>query len=135
MVYAARDRYVVFSFGTLDLRPFRFNRDVVIKAIRKGDEGKNEHDILLLLNSQPLRPDPANMTVPILDFLQYKDWHFAVMPCCYRCTKKPFLNASELLEFADQVMTVRIYYDELWNSTYYTCYCCNTHIQTLTSIR
>ena len=84
------------------------NRDVIIRVIRKGDEGRNEHEILLLLNSQPLRSESANMTIPILDFLQYEDWCFAVMPFCELCIFRVFGKASEVLEFAEQTMSVRL---------------------------
>jgi len=90
LVFAARDRK---------------NRDVVIKVVAKGDEGLNELEILHLLNSEPLRSDPANSTVPVLEFLTFRDWQFAVMPFYDACNASPFLRASECLDFAEQVLS------------------------------
>ena len=85
---------------------YRENRDVVIKVVSKGDEGRRELEILQLLNSEPLRSDPANATVRVLEFLEFHDWHFVVMPLCDQCDELPFLNMSEGFEFADQVLAV-----------------------------
>jgi len=48
------------------------------------------------------------MTIPVLDFLQYEDWYFAVMPFCELSILPVFANASEVLEFAEQPMSVRL---------------------------
>ena len=85
---------------------FRENRDVVIKVVAKGDEGRRELEILQLLNSEPLRSDPANATVRVLEFLEFHDWHFVVMPLCDQCDELPFLNVSEGFDFADQILAV-----------------------------
>lgn len=86
---------------------FRQNRDVVIKVVAKGDEGRRELEILQLLNSEPLISDSGSFTVPVLEFLEHFDWTFAVMPFCDHCDV-PFLNASECLDFAEQVLTVSL---------------------------
>ena len=85
---------------------YRENRDVVIKVVTKGNEGRRELEILQLLNSEPLRSDPANATVKVLEFLEFHDWHFVVMPLCDQCDELPFLNVSEGFEFADQILAV-----------------------------
>jgi hypothetical protein len=87
---------------------FSENRDVVIKVVAKGHEGLRELKILELLNVEPLKSDPANATAPIVEFLHYHDWHFVVMPFCDGSDEKPFLNAMECLEFADQVLSVSL---------------------------
>ena len=84
----------------------RKNRDVVIKVIAKGDEGHNELEILQHLNSEPLRSDPDNSTVPVLEFLSFHDWQFAVMPFYDDCDASPFLSALECLDFMEQLLTV-----------------------------
>lgn len=48
------------------------------------------------------------MTIPILDFLQYEDWYFAVMPFCGVCMFVAFGKASEVLELAEQAMSVSL---------------------------
>jgi len=110
-VFAARDRYWA-TFGSY----FQFtnlwycseHRDVVIKVVSKGHEGLRELKILELLNAEPLKSDPASATVPIVEFLQYDDWHFVVMPFCDGSDEKPFSNAMECLEFAEQVLSVSL---------------------------
>ena len=84
----------------------RKNRDVVIKVVAKGDEGLNELEILHLLNSEPLKSDPTNSTVPVLEFLSFHDWQFAVMPFYDGCDASPFLSASECLDFMEQILSV-----------------------------
>ena len=84
----------------------RKNRDVVIKVIAKGNEGLSELEILQHLNSEPLRSDPHNSTVPVLEFLSFHDWQFAVMPFYDDCDASPFLSASECLDFMEQLLTV-----------------------------
>ncbi|GBE83928.1 hypothetical protein SCP_0509870 [Sparassis crispa] len=105
-LYGDRSNFVSsFSpFAQLFAARDRLNRDVVIKVISKGTEGANERRTLELLNSEPLRSDPANTTVPVLDFLEYEDYCFAVMPCCGSSSSYPFLYASECLDFAEQLL-------------------------------
>ncbi|ETW78624.1 hypothetical protein HETIRDRAFT_419877 [Heterobasidion irregulare TC 32-1] len=93
-----------FPFSQVVAARDRENRDVVIKVVSKGDEGRRELEILQLLNSEPLRSDPANATVPVLEFLEFHDWHFVVMPFCDQCDELPFLNVSEGFDFADQIL-------------------------------
>ncbi|KIM42429.1 hypothetical protein M413DRAFT_444847 [Hebeloma cylindrosporum] len=83
----------------------RKNRDVVIKLVAHGDEGLNELKILHLLNSEPLRSDPANLTVQVLEFLSFRDWQFVVMPFYDGCDESPFLRVSECLDFVEQVLS------------------------------
>lgn len=87
---------------------FSENRDVIIKVVAKGHEGLRELKILELLNVEPLKSDPSNATVPIVELLHYHDWHFVVMPFCDGSDEKPFLNAMECLEFAEQVLLVSL---------------------------
>jgi len=81
------------------------NRDVIIKVVAKGEYGLEELEILQLLNSEPLRSNPANATVPVLDFLEYDSWHFIVMPCWSDCDMPWFRNADECLELMDQTLS------------------------------
>ena len=90
----------------ISFAPLKKNRGIVIKLIAKGDEGANELEILHLLNPEPLRSDPANLTVPVLEFLSFRDWRFAVIPYYDACDASPFLRASECLDFAEQVLSV-----------------------------
>ncbi|EGN92929.1 hypothetical protein SERLA73DRAFT_64892, partial [Serpula lacrymans var. lacrymans S7.3] len=80
------------------------NRNVVIKVVAKENEECRELEILKMLNSEPLKSDPCNATVPVLEFLQCEDYHFAVMPFCDRCEEPPFRNIHECLDFAEQVL-------------------------------
>jgi hypothetical protein len=95
----------------LSIEPIYFHRegrDVVIKVIAKGEDGNDELQILQFLNSEPLRSDPANATVPVLEFLTYDGWKFAVMPHWGSCDYPPMKNVAECLEFADQILSVSL---------------------------
>ena len=82
---------------------FRKNRDVVIKVIAKANEGLSELEILHHLNLEPLRSDPNDSTVSVLEFLGFHDWQFAVMPFYDDChsDSSPFLSESECLDFME----------------------------------
>ncbi|PPQ96146.1 hypothetical protein CVT26_004781 [Gymnopilus dilepis] len=91
------------NFKSRFLAP-RNNRDVVIKPVSKGDEGRTERQILQVLNSAPLRSNPANPALEVIEFIELHDFCFAVMPCCDACDDRPFLTSFECLEFAEQVL-------------------------------
>ncbi|KDQ18764.1 hypothetical protein BOTBODRAFT_153640 [Botryobasidium botryosum FD-172 SS1] len=82
----------------------RCGRYVVIKLVSKGKEDSNELQILRLLQSEPLWSDPSNATIRILEFLEYDDLRFAVMPFCDDSLAYPFINISEYLDFTEQVL-------------------------------
>ena len=108
-MFAARDRSCIFRVAsTLNakLSTCSHGRDVVIKVVRKGAQGRSEYEILRLLNSAPLRDHPGNSTVAVLEFIEYEDWYFAVMPFCDGCDEVPFCNAAEVMDFAEQVLSV-----------------------------
>jgi hypothetical protein len=42
----------------------------------------------------------------VLEFIQYEDWHFVVMPFYDGCYWPRFANAAEGLDFAEQVLSV-----------------------------
>ncbi|OCH86784.1 hypothetical protein OBBRIDRAFT_852835 [Obba rivulosa] len=107
VMMAARDRCVVprAMKPASELLLSSYNRDVVIKIVAKGEDGMKELEILQYINSEPLRSDPRNATVPVLEFLQYQDWWFAVMPRCDQSDELPFRDASECLEFAEQMLS------------------------------
>ncbi|KAF8189339.1 kinase-like domain-containing protein [Pholiota molesta] len=90
-------------FGARD----RQNRDVVIRLVDQYSsdhpEGSIELQILRLLNSPSLRSDPRNATVPVLEFLEFDDWRFVVMPFYKESDRYPLLSAQECLDFACQV--------------------------------
>ena len=72
-VFVARDRcWVIFCsyFQFTNLWFFSEHRDVVIKVVSK---------VLEPLNAEPLKSDLASATVPIVEFLQYDDWHFVIV--------------------------------------------------------
>jgi hypothetical protein len=79
---------------------------VVIKVVAKAEEGLRELQILRRLSSEPLKSDPSNPAVPVIEFLTYEDWHFAVMPFCDPFDSAPFLTASECLNVAEQALSV-----------------------------
>ena len=85
---------------------FSHDRDVVIKLVWKGDQGRTKYEILRLLNSAPLHDHPRNSTVPVSEFIECEDCYFVVMLFCDGCDEIPFRNAAEVLDFAEQVLSV-----------------------------
>lgn len=79
---------------------------MVIKVISKGDENIHELQILQLLNSEQLKSDPLNATVPVIEFVNFLDWTFAVMPFCDESFEPVMRNADESLELAEQILRV-----------------------------
>lgn len=84
----------------------RLNRDVIVKVVAKGDEGKNELKILQFLQTEPLKFHPQNATIQILEVLHYEDWVFAIMPAQDCCDEVPFQTVDEVLEFSEQLISV-----------------------------
>ncbi|KAF9000807.1 kinase-like protein [Hymenopellis radicata] len=81
-------------------------RDVVIKLVHneRTGEGSQEYNILRMLNSEPLRSDPRNSTVLVVDFLEFEDWRFVVMPYYSACDVMPFVTPYETLDFAEHII-------------------------------
>ena len=99
-VFVARDRcWAIFCsyFQFTNLWYFSEHRDVVIKAVSKGHEGLRELKILELLNAEPLKSDPASATVSTVEFLQYDDWHFVIIPFYGGFDEKSFSNVLNSL--------------------------------------
>ncbi|KAF9481627.1 hypothetical protein BDN70DRAFT_854812 [Pholiota conissans] len=88
--------------------PPSLNRDVVIKLVDKHSpdhpEVSVELQILRFLNSSPMRSDPRNATVPVLEFLEFHGWIFVVMPAHEGCDEYYFLTSRECLDFACQIL-------------------------------
>jgi hypothetical protein len=109
-VCCSRQVFQAFSLSQLSYAQLTIfvshDRDVVIKLVRKGGQGRSEYEILRLLNSAPLRHHPGNATISVLEFIEYDDWHFVVMPFCDGCDEVPFRNVAEALDFAEQVLSV-----------------------------
>ncbi|EPQ54839.1 hypothetical protein GLOTRDRAFT_42983, partial [Gloeophyllum trabeum ATCC 11539] len=85
-------------------KTYRKNRDVVIKPVSWGSEETQELRILRYLNSDPIRANPANATVPVIDILEHSAWTFAVMPFWGDCDRPEFATAGEALEWASQLI-------------------------------
>ncbi|KIM36293.1 hypothetical protein M413DRAFT_320168 [Hebeloma cylindrosporum] len=58
----------------------RLGRDVVIKVVSNESVASAELKALELLNSEPLRSDPRNHTIHVVEFLHLHNFVFAVMP-------------------------------------------------------
>jgi len=50
-----------------------------------------------LVQSWPLLDYPGNSTVTVLEFIEYEDWCFVVMPFSDGYDEVPFCNAAEVL--------------------------------------
>jgi hypothetical protein len=78
---------------------------VYIKEVRTGDL---ESSIALMLNTID---DPANHSVPILDTFEdsvNKSISYLVMPFLRLTDDPPFEVVEEVLDFADQILEVRL---------------------------
>ncbi|KAJ3485370.1 hypothetical protein NLJ89_g11903 [Agrocybe chaxingu] len=76
------------------------NRDVVIKLLGKRSDSSDiseEYQILCLLNKELAREDQRNATLPVLEFIDYEDWKFAVMPMCFPITSCKIIRPSATL--------------------------------------
>ena len=69
----------------------------------------NELAVLKYLNSDELRADEANATVPVLEFIEYGVWTFAVTPRWTDSTSPEFTNIGEVCDWALQFIKVSDY--------------------------
>jgi hypothetical protein len=69
----------------------------------------NELAVLKYLNSDELRADEANATVPVLEFIEYGVWTFAVTPHWTDSTSPEFTNIGEVCDWALQFIKVSDY--------------------------
>ncbi|CAA7266295.1 unnamed protein product [Cyclocybe aegerita] len=91
------------------------NRDVVIKLLGKRSDSpdiSDEYQLLCLLNTELARADQCNATVPVLKFIDYEDWKFAVMPMCCGSAAYPLLTSEECLNLASQLLHALAYLHE-----------------------
>ena len=86
------------SYIAVQLRPWRCH-----KAGLKRWLGMKWIRVPLLA---PLCDHPRNSTVPVLEFIEYEDWYFVMVPFCDGCYEVPFHNAAEVLDFTEQVLSV-----------------------------
>lgn len=67
-----------------------------------------ELQILKALSSEPLRSDPRNHTIPVLQFIPGNGFEFAVQACWYEQWQwPPFDCAASRFEMARQLLEVR----------------------------
>ncbi|KAF7763439.1 hypothetical protein Agabi119p4_7976 [Agaricus bisporus var. burnettii] len=74
-------------------------RDVVIKAI-SGAVPNNELKALQLLHSEPLCNDPRNRTIPVIEFIEYNQQTFVVMPRWCVAIECDFVTVGEIIGYA-----------------------------------
>ena len=82
------------------------NTRVYIKPVRTGDE---ESQIAMMLSAEPLRSDPRNHCVPVLDLFQDDEdprISYMVMPLLRDMDKPSFEMIEEVLDFVDQILEV-----------------------------
>ena len=79
---------------------------MVIKEVGRGDE---ESRIARMLSSEPLKDDPKNHSVPILDVFDDPtddSKSFLVMPLLRPADHPPFDHVKEIVDFVDQLLEV-----------------------------
>ncbi|KAJ7748354.1 hypothetical protein B0H16DRAFT_1849167 [Mycena metata] len=86
---------------TVNLALDRHLRDVIIKVVMKDVELV----VLKRLSSEPLRSDPRNHTIPVLDFVPWDGFHFSVQARWYDYVCQPSPDsARSRLEIARQLL-------------------------------
>jgi hypothetical protein len=123
----ACSQYVCPSYSPIILHTsliasFRDDLDVMIKFISYKEDGASELEILKYLSSEPVKSDPDNPALPLLDFLCHDDLKFAVQPRWSSCVEPEFFNISDGLNFCIQVTKVMDFTQ--------TCFTRDTHCPT-----
>ncbi|KAJ7291710.1 WD40-repeat-containing domain protein [Mycena rebaudengoi] len=100
-----RDRAITFFQENvfINLALDQYLRHVIVKVIMAGSI---ELQILKHLSSDPLRSDPRNHTIPVLQFIPCNGFEFSVQACWYEhwqsppfdCARSRFEMARQLLE-------------------------------------
>jgi hypothetical protein len=78
-------------------------RRVILKAVRASS---NELKIVRLLSTNPLRAEPRNHTIPVLEILEEGDWAIIVTPEWGFNHWEPCGSIKEYLEFSRQLFEV-----------------------------
>jgi len=91
---------------------------VIIKEVERNDE---EIRIARMLNSEPLKDDPRNHSVPLLQVIDDPDddtKSYLVMPLLRPADHPPFDHVKEIVDFVDQLLEVRLVRSQNPNLTY-----------------
>ncbi|KAF8888001.1 hypothetical protein CPB85DRAFT_1334833 [Mucidula mucida] len=89
----------------------RIGRDVMVKAV-SGSKPTKELQALRLLQSDALRDDPRNHTIPVLDFIEFNNQVFAVMPRWTRATRADFVTVGELVRYGQAFLEATAFIHE-----------------------
>ncbi|KIM36285.1 hypothetical protein M413DRAFT_449332 [Hebeloma cylindrosporum] len=76
-------------------------RDVVIKLVSDTTTPSQELKVLQYLNSEPVRSDPRNHTIFVVDFLNINGLIFAVMPRWDAAFNAEFDTVEEIMQCAE----------------------------------
>ena len=99
---------VDWSDYLISLLLFSKNRDVVIKPVSHGENKTNELRILEYLNSETLRADKTNATVPVIEFIEHSGWTFSVSQRWHWSTEPEFFDIGEVLDWSLQLIAVSL---------------------------
>ncbi|KAF8900810.1 hypothetical protein CPB85DRAFT_1458127 [Mucidula mucida] len=86
-------------------------RDVIIKAV-SGSNPTKELRALRLLNSDTLRDDPRNHTIPVLDYLEFNGQVFAVMPRWNVAIWADFATVGEVVRYGQAFLEATAFLHE-----------------------
>ena len=96
-------------FNLIDAR--RVSDDTLV-FIKRVETSSKELDIALMFNTKELRQDPRNYCVPILDHFADPDdlsIPYMAMPYLFPIADPPFQLVSEVMDFVDQTLVVRVW--------------------------
>ncbi|KAI0352731.1 hypothetical protein OH77DRAFT_1513089 [Trametes cingulata] len=96
----------------MDARRISDNKLVLLKQVRRDSR---ELQITPYLSSHPLRRDPRNHSIPILDVLhdpQDDNWSYLVMPFLRYIDDPPFETVGDILECCEQLLQGLVFLHE-----------------------
>ncbi|KAJ7270747.1 hypothetical protein B0H12DRAFT_1093667 [Mycena haematopus] len=105
--YDYEDSATVFHNNVLDATRIRDGKKVMLKRVETNSQ---EIEFMKYFNRPPVRNDPRNRTIPLLDIIPAPDtsWTFLVMPYCRVFNSPPFHCRNEFLEAMTQFLEVRL---------------------------
>ena len=93
--------------------------DGQLVCVKKVPKASQELEIIKYFSQQPLRDDPKNHCVPLLDSFEDdvdENFSYIVMPFLRNLDDPPFAIVNDILDFADQALEVS------WNVLNSTCF-------------
>lgn len=92
----------------MDAIQSRDGRHVVLKRFELPANGRTELEINTILSSEPLRDDPRNPALPLLEVINAPDQCFMIFPVGKKLITFRPATVGEGLDFVEQTLQVRL---------------------------